>query len=217
MIFPCKWAIGCFAPIPEKLSCVSRMVGAFAAGPIMNPITARSQLMGGVIRGISSALPEATEIDHRFARYTNDNLAPPIKLMMDRLVCADGGNPDPTSTDGKDAGLAKTQELDGWDYPRHLAGRAFSVIVHGDIAGAEGVQRSLSDWLLRGTRDPEMFIKPAKLRAAMQGTGLVPGAITGVGPRGINRRFDLTFGPLPLTAVIYMGVARRSLRAGAVG
>ena len=71
----------------------------------------------------------------------------PIKLMMDRLVCADGGNPDPTSTDGKDAQLAKKQELQGWDYPRHLAGRAFSVIVHGDIAGAEGVRRSLSDWL----------------------------------------------------------------------
>ena len=54
---------------------VSRMVGAFAAGTIMNPITARSQLMGGMIWGVSSALHEATEIDHRNARYTNDNLA----------------------------------------------------------------------------------------------------------------------------------------------
>ena len=54
---------------------VSRIVGAFAAGTIMNPITARSQLMGGMIWGISSALCEATEIDHRNARYTNDNLA----------------------------------------------------------------------------------------------------------------------------------------------
>ena len=71
----------------------------------------------------------------------------PIKLMMDRLVCADGGNPDPTLTDGKDASLAKKQELEGWDYPRHLAGRAFSVIVHGDVAGVEGVRRSLADWL----------------------------------------------------------------------
>ena len=71
----------------------------------------------------------------------------PIKLMMDRLVCADGGNPDPTLTDGKDAALAKKIELSGWDYPRHLAGRAFSVIVHGDVAGVENVRRSLSDWL----------------------------------------------------------------------
>ena len=71
----------------------------------------------------------------------------PVKLMMDRLVCADGGNPDPTLTDGKDAALAKKVELGGWDYPRHLAGRAFSVIVHGDVAGVENVRRSLSDWL----------------------------------------------------------------------
>jgi xanthine dehydrogenase YagR molybdenum-binding subunit len=54
---------------------VPRMVGAFAAGHIMNPRTARSQLMGGMIWGISSALHEATEIDRRYARYVNDNLA----------------------------------------------------------------------------------------------------------------------------------------------
>lgn len=71
----------------------------------------------------------------------------PLKLMMDRLVCADGGNPDPTSTHGKHAGEAKTLEMKGWDYPRHLAGRLFSVIVHGDTEGAENVRRGLSDWL----------------------------------------------------------------------
>jgi multimeric flavodoxin WrbA len=70
-----------------------------------------------------------------------------LKLMMDRLVCADGGNPDPTSTAGKDPERAKTLELQGWHYPRHLAGRAFSIVVHGDAAGAETVRRSLSDWL----------------------------------------------------------------------
>jgi multimeric flavodoxin WrbA len=71
----------------------------------------------------------------------------PLKLMMDRLVCADGGNPDPTLTQGKNAELAKRIELDGWDYPRHLAGRLFSVVVHGDVEGAENVRRSISDWL----------------------------------------------------------------------
>jgi multimeric flavodoxin WrbA len=71
----------------------------------------------------------------------------PLKLMMDRLVCADGGNPDPTRTHGKDASKAKELELAGWDYPRHLAGRLFSVIVHGDVEGAENVRRSISDWL----------------------------------------------------------------------
>jgi multimeric flavodoxin WrbA len=71
----------------------------------------------------------------------------PLKLMMDRLVCADGGNPDPTRTQGKNAELAKQIELAGWDYPRHLAGRVFSVVVHGDVEGAENVRRSISDWL----------------------------------------------------------------------
>jgi multimeric flavodoxin WrbA len=71
----------------------------------------------------------------------------PLKLMMDRLVCADGGNPDPTRTRGKDAAVAKEIELAGWDYPRHLAGRHFSVIAHGDVEGAENVRRSLVDWL----------------------------------------------------------------------
>lgn len=54
---------------------VPRIVGAFAGGRILNPATARSQLMGGMIWGIGSALHEATELDRRHARYTNDNLA----------------------------------------------------------------------------------------------------------------------------------------------
>jgi multimeric flavodoxin WrbA len=70
-----------------------------------------------------------------------------LKLMIDRLVCADGGNPDPTSTGGKDAKRAKEMELAGWHYPRHLAGRAFSVVVHGDAAGVEMVHGSLAGWL----------------------------------------------------------------------
>lgn len=70
-----------------------------------------------------------------------------LKLMMDRLVCADGGNPDPTTTHGKDAATAKEIELAGWDYPKHLAGRTYGLVVHGDVAGIEGLRRSLSDWL----------------------------------------------------------------------
>lgn len=70
-----------------------------------------------------------------------------LKSMVDRLVCADGGNPDPTSTHGKKAAEAKALELKGWPYPRHLAGRHFGIVVHGDAAGAETMRRSLSDWL----------------------------------------------------------------------
>jgi multimeric flavodoxin WrbA len=75
------------------------------------------------------------------------NPSSPVKLMMDRLVCADGGNPDPTRTEGKDAALAKKIEMEGWDYPRHLAGRLYSVIVHGDTEGAENTRRGIADWL----------------------------------------------------------------------
>jgi multimeric flavodoxin WrbA len=70
-----------------------------------------------------------------------------LKLMMDRLVCADGGNPDPTTTRGKDPLRAKQLELAGWSYPRHLAGRAFAVVAHGDAAGPENLRRMLVDWL----------------------------------------------------------------------
>ena len=71
----------------------------------------------------------------------------PLKLMIDRLVCADGGNPDPTSTHGKKAAEAKAIELKGWDYPKHLDGRVYGVLVHGDVAGIEGSRRALTDWL----------------------------------------------------------------------
>ncbi len=54
---------------------VPRLVGAFAAGRIMNPRTARSQLAGGQIWGVGAALLEATELDRKTARYVNDNLA----------------------------------------------------------------------------------------------------------------------------------------------
>ncbi len=54
---------------------VPRITGAFAAGRILNTRTAHSQLMGGMIWGIGSALHEETEIDRRAARYVNANLA----------------------------------------------------------------------------------------------------------------------------------------------
>lgn len=71
----------------------------------------------------------------------------PLKLMIDRLVCADGGNPDPTSTHGKKPEEAKALELKGWNYPKHLEGRAYGVVVHGDVAGVESLRRNLCDWL----------------------------------------------------------------------
>lgn len=70
-----------------------------------------------------------------------------LKLMIDRLVCADGGNPDITTTHGKKSAEAKALEAQGWHYPKHLAGRTYGVVVHGDVAGVESQRRNLCDWL----------------------------------------------------------------------
>ncbi|SEK93736.1 Multimeric flavodoxin WrbA [Roseateles sp. YR242] len=70
-----------------------------------------------------------------------------LKLMIDRLVCADGGNPDPSSTHGKKAAEAKAIEAGGWNYPKHLDGRVYGLVVHGDVAGVEAQRRNLGDWL----------------------------------------------------------------------
>jgi xanthine dehydrogenase YagR molybdenum-binding subunit len=53
---------------------VARVVNAVAAGRILNPKTARSQVMGAVVMGIGMALHEETLIDHNFGRYVNANL-----------------------------------------------------------------------------------------------------------------------------------------------
>lgn len=73
------------------------------------------------------------------------------------------------------------------------------------ITAAEDVLRLLP----RGTHDPAMFIKPAELRAALISAGLTPGPITGLGPTGLNRRFDPVFGRVPFTWILYMGYATK--------
>ncbi len=54
---------------------VKRVVIAVAAGRILNPKTARSQILGGVVWGISQALHEESVVDHRLGRIMNHNLA----------------------------------------------------------------------------------------------------------------------------------------------
>jgi len=73
------------------------------------------------------------------------------------------------------------------------------------VTMAEDVLRLLP----RGTHDPALFIRPAELRAALQLAGLEPGPVTGLGPRGINRRGDPVFGRLPLRTILYMGSATK--------
>jgi len=63
--------------------------------------------------------------------------------------------------------------------------------------------------LPKGTHDPSMFIKPDELLGGLKASGLIAGPMTGLGPRGINRRGDFLFGTLPLRSIIYMGVAQK--------
>ncbi len=54
---------------------VTRVVNAVAAGRILNPKTARSQVMGGVVMGLGMALHEEGMVDHRTGRIMNHNIA----------------------------------------------------------------------------------------------------------------------------------------------
>lgn len=63
--------------IDEQLSVVrvTRVVNAVAAGRILNPKLAASQILGAVVGGIGMALHEETLTDHRFGRFMTRNLA----------------------------------------------------------------------------------------------------------------------------------------------
>ncbi|MEW2352959.1 xanthine dehydrogenase family protein molybdopterin-binding subunit [Spirillospora sp. NPDC029432] len=54
---------------------VRRLAGAFAPGRVLNPLLARSQLMGGMLWGLSQALLEGNRMDPRHGRWTAANLA----------------------------------------------------------------------------------------------------------------------------------------------
>jgi xanthine dehydrogenase YagR molybdenum-binding subunit len=54
---------------------LNRCVGAYDAGRIINPKTARSQAIGGIIWGVGQALPEQSETDPVLGRFLNRNLS----------------------------------------------------------------------------------------------------------------------------------------------
>ena len=54
---------------------VPRIIGAYDAGYVVNPKTARSQCIGGMVQGIGMALLEQAEWDERFGKVMNANLA----------------------------------------------------------------------------------------------------------------------------------------------
>ncbi|MUG91231.1 molybdopterin-dependent oxidoreductase [Scytonema sp. UIC 10036] len=73
----CHSAVFCEVKVDEELGTirVTRVVSAIAGGRILNPKTARSQILGAVVWGIGMALEEESVIDQKFGRFMNHNLA----------------------------------------------------------------------------------------------------------------------------------------------
>jgi xanthine dehydrogenase YagR molybdenum-binding subunit len=77
---------------------VPRIVAVYDVGSLLNAKTAHSQLMGGLVWGIGSALTEKSELDTRYGRYTNANLAEyhvPVSADVGVLDITVLGKPDP--------------------------------------------------------------------------------------------------------------------------
>ncbi|QIE28705.1 Aldehyde oxidoreductase molybdenum-binding subunit PaoC (plasmid) [Caballeronia sp. SBC1] len=77
---------------------VPRIVAVYDVGSLLNEKTAHSQLMGGLVWGIGSALTEKSELDARYGRYTNANLAEyhvPVNADIGLLDITLLGKPDP--------------------------------------------------------------------------------------------------------------------------
>ena len=74
------------------------------------------------------------------------------------------------------------------------------------VIGAERVLGLLP----RGTHDPAKFIADGDLRERLDALGFDVGRFSGLGPTGIDRRGDFTFGLLPLTAILYIGAAQKA-------
>lgn len=70
-------AVFCEVRVDEDFGTVrvTRVVSAVAAGRIINPLAARSQVIGGIVWGISQALHEETHSDHALGRFMNHSLA----------------------------------------------------------------------------------------------------------------------------------------------
>lgn len=77
---------------------VARIVGVYDVGTLLNAKTAHSQLMGGIVWGIGAALLEKSDLDARYGRYTNANLAEyhvPVNADIGELDISFVGPPDP--------------------------------------------------------------------------------------------------------------------------
>ena len=73
------------------------------------------------------------------------------------------------------------------------------------VTVAEDIVRLLP----KGAHDPNLFIKPSELRFELERHGFHDIQFAGLGPTGLNRNLDFTFGRVPTTLIQYMGVAKR--------
>jgi 2-polyprenyl-6-hydroxyphenyl methylase/3-demethylubiquinone-9 3-methyltransferase len=64
-----------------------------------------------------------------------------------------------------------------------------------------------------GTHQPSGFIRPSELAGLLRRHGFAVGPMLGLGPRGFDRRLDITFGPVPSKAILYLGHARLAATA----
>ena len=80
---------------------VTRAVSAVAAGRIINPKTARSQILGGVVMGIGMAMHEESMLDNRLGRFMNHNFAEyhiPVQADIQDIDVIFVDEPDPEVT-----------------------------------------------------------------------------------------------------------------------
>lgn len=164
----------------------ARVTGIDPAGEAIAAARLRAERMGQVIRydvGVGEALPYP---DAAFDRVVCVDVLEHVQSLPQVLA--------ETVRVLRPGGLFLFDTIN-----RNPIARLVTITLAEDVLGL----------LPRGTHDPDLFIRPGELRAAIEGAGLVAGPMKGLGPRGIDRRCDFVFGPLPLKSVLYMGIARK--------
>lgn len=126
---------------------VPRMVGVFAAGRIVNPVTARSQFLGGMTFGLSMALHEESIMDLEFGDFANHDLA---------------GYHFATNADVGEIEVGWVEEQDEQTNPAGIKGIGEIGIVGTAAAIANAV------WHATGVRQRQLPIRPDRVLAAGQ-------------------------------------------------
>lgn len=89
---------------------IRRMLAVCAAGRILNPVTARSQVIGGMVMGAGAALMEELAIDKRFGFFVNHDLASyevPVHADIPHQDVILLDDPDPTISPVKAKGIGE--------------------------------------------------------------------------------------------------------------